>query len=307
MSDDRRLDLATVRSFLVRRFHAVDDLIAFRRGEWSSAFGFRSGGRELVVRFGLYGDDYAKDRRAAGWAGPDLPIPTVLDLGEAFDGFFAVSERAHGIELDSLDGTGFGRILPALFRALGALRQADLPGSGFGAWRPDDGSAAHATWQEFLLSVAHRDDVRIRGWRVELSSVPGAVASFDTAYARLEELVTTCPDQRSVIHGDLLAGNVLVDGARLTGVLDWGNSLVGDPLYDVAWLTFWAPWHPGLDPTRIRALARELFGGPDLDERLRCYEVHIGLDAQQYNALTHRWSELDKSAARTLALVEASR
>ena len=304
MVSDEPLALATVRSFLERRFPAVDDLSRFQRGEWSSAFGFRAARRELVVRFGRYGDDYAKDRRAAGWAGPDLPIPRVLELGEAFEGFYAVSERVRGLDLDALDAAGYARILPALFRALDALRRVELPGSGFGIWRPDDASAPYRTWQEFLLSVAHRDDARIHGWRAVLASVPGAQASFDAAYARLEELVAVCPDRRGLVHGDLLAGNVLVDGERLTGVLDWANSLAGDPLYDVAWLTFWAPWHPGLDPTRVRALARELFGGPGFEERLQCYEVHIGLDAQQYNAFTRRWSELARSALRTLAVAE---
>ncbi len=301
---DQLLDLASVRTFLSRRFPAVEELRRFPRGEWSSAFGFRAAGRELVVRFGGYREDYAKDRSAASWAGPDLPIPRVLDVGRAFDGLiYAVSERARGVDLDSLDGRGFGRILPALFRALDALQAVDPPGSGYGLWRADDGSAPYPTWSEFLLSVAHRDDDRMRGWRTALSSVPGAEASFDVAYAGLERLVAACPDDRRVIHGDLLAGNVLVDSDRLTGVFDWGNSLVGDPLYDVAWLTFWAPWHPAIDATRIRAMARELFGGSGLDERLRCYEVHIGLDAQQYNALTGRWDELARSAERTLALI----
>ena len=39
------------------------------------------------------------------------------------------------------------------------------------------------------------------------------------------------------IHGDLLPGNLLLEGGRLTGVIDWGLVGVGDPACDmtIAW------------------------------------------------------------------------
>jgi aminoglycoside phosphotransferase (APT) family kinase protein len=39
------------------------------------------------------------------------------------------------------------------------------------------------------------------------------------------------------IHGDLLPGNLLLEGGRLTGVIDWGSLGVGDPACDmvIAW------------------------------------------------------------------------
>ena len=38
--------------------------------------------------------------------------------------------------------------------------------------------------------------------------------------------------------------------------------------------------------------------------RLRCYELHIGLDAQAYNAFTQRWDELERSGERTLQVAQ---
>lgn len=42
------------------------------------------------------------------------------------------------------------------------------------------------------------------------------------------------------IHGDLHPGNLIADGDRLTGVIDFGDITAGDPAYDlaVAWLAF---------------------------------------------------------------------
>ncbi|MCW3494232.1 aminoglycoside phosphotransferase family protein [Microbacterium sp. SSM24] len=42
------------------------------------------------------------------------------------------------------------------------------------------------------------------------------------------------------IHGDLHTGNLVADGPRLTGIIDFGDVTAGDPAYDlaVAWLAF---------------------------------------------------------------------
>jgi hygromycin-B 4-O-kinase len=120
--------------------------------------------------------------------------------------------------------------------------------------------------------------------------------------AKRDESVGACPEHRGLVHGDLLAGNVLVAGEWITAVLDWGNSIAGDPLYDLAWLIFWSPWHPGLDPARLRSVADDLYGGSDIDERLRCYHLHIGLDGQQYSGFTRNWRQLAETAARTAEL-----
>ena len=38
----------------------------------------------------------------------------------------------------------------------------------------------------------------------------------------------------SVCHGDLKAAHILVDAGQLCGVIDWGDAVVADPLWDIA-------------------------------------------------------------------------
>ncbi|MCD7444568.1 aminoglycoside phosphotransferase family protein [Streptomyces lincolnensis] len=54
-------------------------------------------------------------------------------------------------------------------------------------------------------------------------------------------------------HGDLMAGNLLVDGGRLSGVIDFGTVGVGDPAVDliVAWCAL---------PAEVRDVFREAVG-----------------------------------------------
>src|SRR5207245_8696815 len=109
---------AAVAAFLTQLFKGrVDALERISHGEWSRAFTFRGNGGEYVARFSATDKDFLKDRRATAYAGPSLPMPKIVDIGQAFGGFYAISERAAGEFLDTLDAEALRRVLPSLFVA----------------------------------------------------------------------------------------------------------------------------------------------------------------------------------------------
>ena len=57
---------------------------------------------------------------------------------------------------------------------------------------------------------------------------------FDAGCDRLATLAPRLGDHAGIVHSDLLNRNVLVHGGRMSGVIEWGNALYGDPLYDIA-------------------------------------------------------------------------
>lgn len=295
--------------FIAHRYGArAADLTPLRGGEWSRAYASTLDGRGVVVRFGAHGEDFAKDRRMAAHSSERLPIPAVLDIGEAPGGWFAVSERAYGNFLDELDAEGMRAVLPRLLDALRVACRIDLSSTeGYGGWGAD-GDAPHASWRDALMDIT-RPRGRLPGWREALETSPTGAGPFDAAAAALGSLVERCPERRQVIHNDLLYRNVLVRGSEISAVFDWGNSMYGDGAYDLALLVYWWPWYPRWDSIDIMAViaAHMAAAGEklaDIDDRLLCYRVHIGLDAQAYNAFTGRWDELASNARRTLALVE---
>lgn len=302
------LEVEAVAEFLSDRFADVSGVEPIGAGEWSAAFAFRTGGLERVARFGSFPEDYAKDRAAARFAAPDLPIPEVHEIGAAFDGSYAISTRLHGEPFDALTEAGYRRVLPAVLRTLDAIRCADLSGTtGYGMWRPD-GSAPFASWRDALLDIENdAPGSRTYGWRARLETVPSAVRTFEAGLRALRELVDVCPEERQLIHADLMADNVRVARDRVTAVVDWANAMYGDFLYDLARLTFWTPWFPELARIDVYAQARAHYAAiglsvPSFEERLRCCQVHLGLEAQTYNAFTDRWDELERSGQRTLEL-----
>jgi len=282
------------------------DIRLLGAGEWSRAYGFVLDGRDTVIRFGDHVEDFRKDQVMAAHGSAALPIPPVTEIGAAGDGYFAVSQRAPGEVLDGLDIAGMRAALPGLLAALDALRDIDVSGTeGYGNWAPGRPGPA-ASWAQALLAIS-QETARVPGWRAALAASPVGTQPFDQGYARLRELAACLPDQRNVIHGDLVNRNVLVQGSRITAVIDWGNALYGDWLYDAAWLIFWWPWFPqwqGIDITAELERHWGQHGGlpPGLHHRLRACLVHIGLDAMAYNAYRGRGDDLARIASQLTEL-----
>jgi hygromycin-B 4-O-kinase len=301
------LDLVRVEAFLGARFgDDATDLARLATGVWSQAFALRRAGRDYVIRFGAHLEDFAKDRLAARYAGPALPIPRVVELGEAFGGYYAISERVFGTYIDDVDETQMRSLLPSLFAALDAAWLADLSGTtGYGAWDAQ-GAAPYASWRTALLDIASdRPTDRIHGWRERLAASPVSSRPFEEAYGHLLALADCISEERHLIHSDLLHYNVLVEADRVTAVLDWGCGMYGDHLYDLAWLCFWQPWYPAWQRIDFRSEAERHYAAigldvPHFEERLRCCQIHIGLAGQAYMAYAGNWTDLQDTAQHTL-------
>jgi len=297
---------ADAEAFITGRFgKRASAPVLLGAGEWSRAYAFTLDGEDVIAKIGAYGEDFAKDAAVAELTRGVVDVPEVLERGRAGERHFVVARRAHGSYLDELDGDGMREVLPSLFATMRSVRGFVAPGSGFGTWGPD-GVAPHASWAEALTAILGPEHPRIAGWKAALESSPTGSGPFEEAAGVLRELAAVCPDVRQVVHSDLLYRNALVEGGRISAVLDWGNSLYGDGLYDLAWLVYWWPFYPSWKGVDISAEVRaHLRGtgeyGEDTELRLRCCLVHIGLDAQAYNAFTGRFGELAFNAERTLA------
>lgn len=311
MTATSAVDETGARSFLDAHVQGVVTGVGLvGEGEWSRCFGFRSDDRDLVIRFGHHVEDFEKDRRAASFASPTLPVPTVHEVGSAFDGHYAISERVRGVALESLDRAGWARALPSLLAVLDAMRAVDVPDDGgYGVW-DGQGRAPHDRWRSYLLSVA--DDGpgrRVHGWRARLAEWPAVDAAFRRGLASLEAVADAGEGRRHLVHADLLNRNVLVDEGAISGVLDWGCALYGDPLLDVAWLDVWGPSLPPLDSVDVagqvlRHLAAVGAEVDDVEPRLHACRLHIALSDIAYCAFAGRTEVLAAGPTLLLPLLD---
>ncbi len=280
----------------------VGDLVPLSGGFWSSAYMYRVGDRELVLRLGTEREDFETERTAMRFNSPDLPVPEVMEIGEAFGLVFAISVRHHGRFLEDVTSEDAEKAGPTIVRLLQALRH-----------QPDTHEHS-STWREWLLQgLRDHPGKRVSGWRALLAEDGCLDNLFRECEQRLTTLLAACPRRRDLVHGDLLHRNVLVteDASRISAVFSWKCSTRGDFLYDTAWCTFWSDWHPGIAAAHlldrvVTALRQEGAVQELLDAPLRhhCYELQIGATHLGWNAWTGNAQGLREVADRTRQVLE---
>jgi aminoglycoside phosphotransferase (APT) family kinase protein len=206
---------------------------------------------------------------------------------------FVLMERLPGRPLLDAHIIGMGAILAAAQLRLHALDPAPLAAALGRAASLDgylDGEAAR-------VERAKLDDLRpLLDW------------------LRARRPPATAP---AICHGDFHPQNVLVEGGRVSGVLDWPNVLVADPAFDVAStlniLSFVPAGLTSIPPglrwlaraaqplLARRYLARYRRGRPIDDGRLAYYRVAAGL-----HALTRAGENRRRAAGGPLTALDAS-
>lgn len=296
MAQKPTMSASDTTSFLQQKFgHDISELSLLSGGEWSQAYSFIHQSQKYVLRWCKTRESFEKDAFASQFNSLKLPIPAISQQGKAFDMFYAISDFAPGNFIETLSATELELTLPALCDLFDALRDTDLsPTTGYGLWDAS-GQGSHASWKSYLLDVINdRESSITHGWSEHLRSQPKLGEMFNSLYEILEKHVNACPEARELIHSDLLNFNLLVLDHKISGVIDWQCSMYGDSLYDIAWFLYYAPWYPqfaeiGLSEKILTHYKLESNQTENIEDRLLCYYLHIGLGSIAYNAYKQDW------------------
>lgn len=287
---------------------AVTDLTPLTGGFFSRAFAFVADGQPLVVRLNtapFAEEGFAKDEHAwRHFASPALPIPRIVARGRDGAHWFAISERVPGRTLADLPPEERRVLLPATLDTLDAILGAPLRGSrGYGDWDAD-GQGRYARWADYLARVIEDEpEGYYAGWHALFRQSFLERDLYEAVYRRMLALLARCPEERALLHNDYWFENVLADGDRISGVIDWANALYGDPLYDVARLA-WGAELPGWWFEGGAAAVHARYGAlPDYAVRLACCQCHIALDDLRFYAKNDKRAEYDWARGRLLALL----
>lgn len=315
VADKPDVPIGDVERFLVEHHRGpIDSLAPLAGGFWSAAYSYRVGDQDLVLRLGTIPEGFDADRAAMAFDAPDLPVPTIVAIGHAFNVGYAISERHFGRFLEDVRAEESPRSAPMLSRLLRALRTIEE--------RPDlsvFGQPAHVALQDSWRNNLERQLVddgtsRTAGWRTALRHNPELDRLFRACEQRIVGLRDACTERRHVVHGDLLYQNVLIseDASTVTGVFSWKHSMRGDFLWDTAYCTFFSSWYPGVDaadPWAATLATSTPKQRRDAEARHHCYELTIGArrlgdyvytnDEQNLNAARRRLAEILERGPRT--------
>ncbi len=169
-----------------------------------------------------------------------------------------------------------------------------LPGHAVNVWRPADRRELEADWngargiaEDFVDNLAALHSI-------PTDALDGAIASRDFAatvdhwqamYERVRIVHDPIVDEgfawvRSrepdpvaprIVHGDYRIGNCLIDAGRVSGLIDWELAYVGDPRFDLGYLS--QPYQAGKFVTPGSSLVGTV---ADRDWLLERYHEHTG-------------------------------
>jgi aminoglycoside phosphotransferase (APT) family kinase protein len=111
----------------------------------------------------------------------------------------------------------------AFCELLAAVHAVDWRALGLGETLPDPGPQAARAWLDTWAQVLRKD--QLEPW-----------PEIEYAIALLAERAPTSSGT-VLVHADFKPGNILLDGARITALLDWELAHLGDPLEDLGWVT----------------------------------------------------------------------
>jgi aminoglycoside phosphotransferase (APT) family kinase protein len=159
----------------------------------------------------------------------DVPVPRVLATGvdpRVPGGRWFAMTKAQGVFWSFDDQALTARIVPDIGRWFARLHQVRPDGFG-----PLDaaGRGTYDSWLAWILRSAG-------AYLDALVDAGHASDSFRTMAIRVFERATPALERGSLVHGDLGNMETFVDPERsvVTGIVDWGNSIVGDPVFEFA-------------------------------------------------------------------------
>ncbi|WP_375002289.1 phosphotransferase family protein [Aeromicrobium sp. CTD01-1L150] len=204
-------------------------------GKSNLTYAVSDGSREVIVRRPPLGHvlatahDMGREHRViTALADTAVPVPVTYGLCEddsVIGAPFYVMERVPGTafaqasQLIELGEVRTRTITERMISVLADLHAVDPESVGLGDFGRPDGYLER----------------QVRRWKKQLeASRSRELPGMDELIARLDSSIPT-GGEAAIVHGDYRLDNLLVDADdRITAVLDWEMSTLGDPLTDVA-------------------------------------------------------------------------
>ncbi|WBW99778.1 aminoglycoside phosphotransferase family protein [Oceanirhabdus sp. W0125-5] len=293
-------------SFLEKYFgEKVEALEVSSGGNLKQVYFFKYLDKKYVIRFSNIKDEFEVERFLhEKYAHQGLAIPRIIEVGILNNTFFSISEQAVGCTINTLDNSQFSTVIPSLIEAITKMHSVNLGDvKGYG-WIDSSGNGLYESWYEYLVTFFKKEQNGFwNGWYDLFENSFLEYDVFQEIYEKMLQLSKYCESERYLIHGDCHFGNIISNTNLVTGIIDWGNVMYGDFIFDIATIhmQFQSP------KFNMKMLFQEYYESkgisvPNFRERFLCATYCKGLDSLRFFAKLGRKKSYDSVKDYLLSL-----
>lgn len=171
----------------------------------------------------------------------DIAVPRLIDNFKFDDKSIVILEKISAPLLDSVETSQMSKYIPSMVENLRKLHQIKSDKTGF-----LNSSKRYDLWQDFILSFFDGNNTNLDWTEIVERQGLDKQLILDSVNRIIEVISRTkfIDSNYSLLHSDFNQRNLFVNPEtnELAAIIDWGEAMYGDPIYDFARIRMYI-WH----------------------------------------------------------------
>ena len=214
--------------------------IHIQEGKHSDAFSYVHGTEEYIVRFNVNDEGFLKDAYAyKHFSHPKIFIPKIIEIGTYNENlFFCISEKVRGETAKEQYIKGDFSSLLAQFQTIEAIGATPINTyeQSFGVWNKV--GKAQYNFDTYFKEICTGS---MGDWSVFKDLSYFDIHFVNYLLSQIKKYVIYSAGERVLVHGDFGGSNLIMNGEKVSGIIDWGHSFYGDHFWDVGRIVLFCP------------------------------------------------------------------
>ncbi len=232
-------DLKEAQDYLRFKYSAeFKDITPLEGGVTTQAYKFRLNDKTLILKVNEAIDridTFRKEKFLTEIEGISFFAPKIFSIEKKFKKLFIISEAVKGEPLESFLKKCTKNSRELLIGQLGEVftlfKKTRVKNNLF---------ERKENWSSYILTRIKKD--HRHHWNDIVTKTFFKPEFYEQIKNRIIAMKRVLPeDANDLVHGDFHMGHIYVKNGKISGIIDWGNAMTGDSLYDVATFMFWSP------------------------------------------------------------------
>jgi len=307
-----KIDSKDVEQFLINKWSPdITNLSTIKGGEISQAFSFEDSLGDYVIKVRKVREihkmrkPFHKEFLAHQYITSkdmSIPIPKVLKYGTFLEDdsaryIYCICEKHEGSFVHMFPKNEQETVDKSLVNMLHRIHCIDLSETNrYGNWT-NFKEAASNSWKEYFSHELQRCQLFLQEAIDEGKYETEFIAE---AIKKLKPLQKFCIEKKYLVHSDYGFDNVLANSeGEITAVFDWEHSLIGDFVYDIAWLDHWEEKETTYAELYKDSIdAKCILDYTNYSKRLQFYKLYHGITAALFFIDSDQKEEFQRTKSR---------